>query len=154
MKNNKKKVQNESSMSLTEFKSWLNGLMEFQDDTWAPTPEQWRAIVDKIMKLKDSEPTKQQPVHSRQTTDNFINDNFINDNNSSSTQQRQKPAQPLMSRFGQPVDTGNDTPVVPPSAAPRVDMTKAVPFGVPLGSQSPAKTMDIDSSSGYKSALV
>jgi len=149
MKNNKKKVQNESSMSLTEFKSWLNGLMEFQDDTWAPTPEQWRAIVDKIMKLKDSEPIKHQSVHIRQTPDNFINDN-----NSSNTQQQQKPAQSLMSRFGQPVDTGNDTPVVPPSAAPRVDMTKAVPFGVPLGSQSPAKTMDIDSSSGYKSALV
>lgn len=151
MKNNKKKVQNESSMSLTEFKSWLNGLMEFQDDTWAPTPDQWRAIVDKIMKLKDHEPIKNES--SRYATDGGSykeNNNTVTQSAAQSAPQTQRS---VMSRFGQ-VDPSNDVPAAAPSTAPRVDLTKAVPFGVPLGSAAPAKTLDIDSSKGYKSALV
>lgn len=142
---NKKKVTDtkQSSMTLVEFKSWLNGLMEFQDENWAPSPEQWRSIIDKIMNLKVEavEQYSERPSSVRTA------------NTSVDSQQPRTPQQ-IGSRMSSPATVEVVDVETPVSKAPRVDLSKTVPFGVPLGSANPAKTLDIDTTNGYKSSLV
>lgn len=39
--------------TVPEFKTWLEGIMQFQDDDWSPNREQWEEIYEKIMNLKE-----------------------------------------------------------------------------------------------------
>jgi len=39
--------------TVPEFKTWLDGIMQFQDDDWSPNREQWEEIYAKIMDLKE-----------------------------------------------------------------------------------------------------
>jgi len=39
--------------SVSEFQTWLDGIMEFQESGWSPTPEQWKSIYQKIQNLKE-----------------------------------------------------------------------------------------------------
>jgi hypothetical protein len=39
--------------TVPEFKTWLEGIMQFQNKDWSPTREQWDEIYDKIMNLKE-----------------------------------------------------------------------------------------------------
>lgn len=41
-----KKVK--KTVTLAEFKAWLEGVEELQPDTWTPTAEQWKLIRNKI----------------------------------------------------------------------------------------------------------
>lgn len=138
----KKKTKTETSkMSLQEFKSWLKGIMEFQDDSWTPRPEQWRSIVDKIMDLEDyQQPTSQIPATNYKVTGGVV----------------PQPAQSSQSKFASlPKSDEHHTTTVDVSNAPRIDMSKSVPFAVPLGNpEKPAQAMHIDSSKGYKSDLI
>ncbi len=34
--------------TLAEFRAWLSGVEELQPEDWAPTPDQWKLIRDKI----------------------------------------------------------------------------------------------------------
>lgn len=49
------KTKSKPRLSVQEFQTWLQGIMEFQSDDWSPNPEQWNAIYDKIMNLKTDE---------------------------------------------------------------------------------------------------
>lgn len=46
------KKKSKSKLTVQEFQTWLEGIMEFQDSDWSPNKEQWVAIYDKIMNLK------------------------------------------------------------------------------------------------------
>lgn len=39
--------------TVPEFKTWLEGIMQFQDSDWSPNREQWDEIYQKIMDLKE-----------------------------------------------------------------------------------------------------
>lgn len=54
----RKKIKTNKSMTITEFKFWLKGLVEFQPDSWAPSKEQWKTIEEKIFNLKNDEETE------------------------------------------------------------------------------------------------
>ena len=41
--------------TLEEFKNWLEGLEEFQDDGWIPNSEQWETIKGSIYLIKEEE---------------------------------------------------------------------------------------------------
>lgn len=41
------------TLSLRDFRSWLSGVEEMQDDGWSPSAEQWRRIRVKIDMIKD-----------------------------------------------------------------------------------------------------
>lgn len=49
------KAKSKPRLSVQEFQTWLQGIMEFQNDDWSPNPQQWSAIYDKIMNLKTDE---------------------------------------------------------------------------------------------------
>lgn len=49
------KPKGKSRLNVQEFQTWLQGIMEFQSDEWAPNAQQWAAIYDKIMNLKTDE---------------------------------------------------------------------------------------------------
>lgn len=49
---NSNKPKTKSRLSVQEFQTWLQGIMEFQSPDWSPNAEQWAAIFDKIMNLK------------------------------------------------------------------------------------------------------
>lgn len=46
------KKKSKAKLTVQEFQTWLEGIMEFQDSDWSPNKEQWIAIYDKIMNLK------------------------------------------------------------------------------------------------------
>jgi len=39
--------------TVSEFQTWLDGIMEFQESGWSPSAEQWKAIYQKIQNLKE-----------------------------------------------------------------------------------------------------
>jgi len=49
------KPKTKSKLSVQEFQTWLQGIMEFQSADWSPNAEQWAAIFDKIMNLKSDD---------------------------------------------------------------------------------------------------
>lgn len=63
----KKKSKNEISVS--EFKSWISGIEDMQEDDWVPNKSQWDKIKAKIELLSDdyieSSPVEQ-PMVNRQ----------------------------------------------------------------------------------------
>lgn len=48
-------------LSLNEFRAWLSGVEEMQDESWTPSPTQWRTIRTKIEEVID-------PVQQQQRT--------------------------------------------------------------------------------------
>lgn len=46
------KKKSKAKLTIQEFQTWLEGIMEFQDSDWSPNKEQWVAIYEKIMNLK------------------------------------------------------------------------------------------------------
>jgi hypothetical protein len=57
-----------SSQSLTEFRAWLSGVEEMQDEDWAPNVSQWALIRKRIGMIEDFEdktPSIQQNIHTR-----------------------------------------------------------------------------------------
>lgn len=49
------KQKTKQRLSVQEFQTWLQGIMEFQSSDWSPNAEQWAAIFEKIMNLKTEE---------------------------------------------------------------------------------------------------
>lgn len=45
--------KNQKKFTVAEFKTWLEGIMQFQNDDWSPNREQWDEIYSKIMNLKE-----------------------------------------------------------------------------------------------------
>lgn len=47
-----------AKLTIKEFQTWLEGIMEFQSSDWSPNKEQWDSIYDRIMNLKqETNPT-------------------------------------------------------------------------------------------------
>jgi len=69
--------------TLEEFKNWLEGLEEFQDEGWIPNAEQWGTIKGSIYLIKEEEyydeavtypqPTAQQMLHPQQHQQQTVN---------------------------------------------------------------------------------
>lgn len=58
--------------TVPEFKTWLEGIMQFQNPEWSPNREQWEEIYSKIMDLK--EPVTKEKMSLNQSTMDEIND--------------------------------------------------------------------------------
>lgn len=57
----------DSTISLAEFKAWLQGVEEMQDADWAPTLVQWRRIRAKFMLIEQSgPPTRRHMTYAEQ----------------------------------------------------------------------------------------
>lgn len=82
----KKKHKSKTKITINEFQTWLEGIMEFQDDDWSPNNEQWNAIYERIMNLKDA--TNNSVNISKQSINEIVNEtrseiynNIIAENN-------------------------------------------------------------------------
>lgn len=63
-------MSDENKVSVSDFKNWLSGVLDFQPDDWTPNETQWAKIKDKIDQL-DETPTvvnvkAEAPVQSNQ----------------------------------------------------------------------------------------
>lgn len=47
------------TLSATEFKSWISGVTEMQEKTWAPNAQQWAKIKAKIDMLEEGSYTQE-----------------------------------------------------------------------------------------------
>jgi hypothetical protein len=66
-KTKKNSTKNVTPMSVQEFKMWIKGLSDFQDDSWSPNKPQWEHIRLLIDSLSDTvvvtnRPQSQQPI--------------------------------------------------------------------------------------------
>lgn len=52
----KKKLSNDP-VTISEFQSWLSGVVEFQAKDWTPNKQQWEAILNKINNLTNETQT-------------------------------------------------------------------------------------------------
>lgn len=46
-------MSDETKVTVSEFKNWLSGVLDFQPDDWVPNAEQWEKIHNKINQLDD-----------------------------------------------------------------------------------------------------
>jgi len=123
----KRKKSEEGGISLLEFRAWLQGIEEMQDDTWAPNTEQWKKIKAKIADIVEEE------IEVPTNTTNFGYGGGT-----------------ATSRANGQVGYGGGAAPARVSelpAAPRLQQQ-------PISNPNPAKTPDIDSSNGYISSLV
>lgn len=115
--------------TIKEFQSWLDGLLEFQEDSWTPTAAQWKTIKERIYNLKEEVVQHiQQPV---QTT------GFI---------QHQVPRQEPIQAPAQGQSTGlsvtafdpNSIQLLPTDDGPveRISVPALAPIGAGLGTPS------------------
>lgn len=97
-KTTKKKTTRKQKLStepvtISEFQSWLSGVVEFQPKDWTPNKQQWEAILNKINHLTDDntnniqqqnqpmQPNQQQmqhPQHSSQHRVSYMGDPNMN----------------------------------------------------------------------------
>lgn len=57
-KTRKKRLQKQT---LTEFRAWLSGVEEMQDDGWVPSESQWQLIRERIGLITEPEPVVHTP---------------------------------------------------------------------------------------------
>jgi len=122
-------------LTIKEFKMWLQGVEEMQDENWIPTATQWKRIREKIDDINDqapAAPAQPAPVMYAPPAPTYAT-----------------PAGPTVLAPG---GMGNPAGATAPSFAPAPP-----PAGVPLASgseQIPVKTPNIDTTNGqYRSAF-
>lgn len=49
-------MSDKNTITIKEFRMWLQGVEEMQDAAWVPNPMQWRRIREKIDTIVDAEP--------------------------------------------------------------------------------------------------
>jgi hypothetical protein len=49
-------MSNQKKLSVSDFKNWLEGVLDFQEEGWTPNLDQWTKILGKIEELDDSTP--------------------------------------------------------------------------------------------------
>jgi hypothetical protein len=47
----------DQKITIKEFKMWLEGVIEMQDDGWTPDPKQWTKILEKIHNINEESGT-------------------------------------------------------------------------------------------------
>lgn len=64
----RKKTTVSDIIPVRDFKSWINGITEFQAADWVPNVQQWKAIMEKIQQLEEAAPVAQptQPTQPAQ----------------------------------------------------------------------------------------
>lgn len=130
-------------ITVKEFKMWLQGVEEMQDDDWTPTAVQWKRIREKINQIADTAPAPT-PVTYRGPAE--------------------APAMPFPAPGAAPPMPPSGMSAAPsslqlPPNMPAAPRTAVTPGGLPvsLASQPGAKvkTPDIDTSNGnYNSQFV
>lgn len=64
----KVKAKTVKKITPMELKTWLDGYCAAHPENWAPTPEQWVIIRDKIFALKDFKNDGEDTANNRQAT--------------------------------------------------------------------------------------
>jgi hypothetical protein len=61
-------AEDKNKISLEEFRAWLQGVEEMQEDDWAPNMTQWKKIREKIDEISSTQPQfATLPVHQPMT---------------------------------------------------------------------------------------
>lgn len=55
-------MNDEKRVSVSEFKNWLSGVLDFQPDDWVPNEQQWAKIRNKIDQLDDTPTVVSRPT--------------------------------------------------------------------------------------------
>jgi hypothetical protein len=115
------------TISLKDFKSWLQGVEDMQETGWTPSPIQWQKIRDKINLIEE---VVVNPIPTNYTHRNVV-------------------AGPSI-----PQSQFDESPIIPrPSQSPKVS-TYIAPPATPPHFDTP-KTPDIDTSNGnYRSTFI
>jgi len=102
--------------TVPEFKTWLTGIMQFQNKDWSPNREQWEEIYSKIMDLK--EPVNREKLSLTDSALDEINNivyyhitDALKEKISQQLQQPQPHTQPIM---------GQQTPIPNPNPNPNL----------------------------------
>lgn len=127
---NANKSKTKVKLTVQEFQTWLQGIMEFQDSDWSPNPEQWNAIFDKIMNLKVEEgvSTSNISAASLKKIEEILKKNITSNSIYDSYQQEQyqmtrTPSAPLLA----PEPTTNQTPMQPIPLVTSEEFTQLTP---------------------------
>lgn len=54
-------TEEKPKITVNDFKNWIKGVIEMQDDDWVPDAKQWNKILTKIYEIDDSQPTSTRP---------------------------------------------------------------------------------------------
>lgn len=57
----------DKKITIAEFRCWLEGVEEMQDEAWVPSPTQWKRIRDKLNTIDDTPPPAPAPVAVQHT---------------------------------------------------------------------------------------
>ncbi len=133
-------------ITVSEFKSWLQGIRDMLGQDWVPTAEQWKRICEKIDMLKD---TPQQAVQPAVTYSRPI------------TMEMSQP--PISTPNALPARPAGPSSLAAPPMMPQLPQMVSSPGGMPVlkgpftadNPASPVKTPTIDTSNGkYDSSFV
>lgn len=133
-------------ISVSEFRFWLQGVEEMQEEGWTPNSQQWAKIREKIDQIAEAEQSARPPLQYPQGA-------------------RQPDARPSTTPVQNAVPPSIPVPVGPSNLqatpqmprAPRAATTNSgLPVSLSTGqSQAPIRTPDIDTSGGgYDSQFV
>lgn len=126
------------SLSVSEFRSWLEGVEDMQGDDWSPSLEQWKKIRSKIELLEEVD--YEELIKTTVT-------NTPNTKSSAPAVTYDPYGRPLMAPVQMPLQTG-------PSFIDELGSNAKVTTMMPITPQPPnsiigsVKTPDIDTSSG------
>lgn len=113
-------------ITLEQFRAWLEGVEEMQEEGWAPDVRQWtkiRSRIDNIESTPVQQAVPQQVMHAPQP-------------------------------FTPPASSAFDQVKPQSTPAPRVDMSSNAPIANDPSGKMPVKTPDIDTTTGeYESAF-
>lgn len=127
----------EKPISVREFRMWLQGVEEMQDDDWTPSPQQWKRIRQKINSINEAAPPAPAPAAPPPPPLQIASPTFVNPNARA----------PGLTLPEQAIPAGPSSLVIPQS---RPQMNPLLAGG---GGQ--IKTPDIDTSAnGYESGFV
>ncbi len=54
-------IEEKPKITVNDFKNWIKGVIEMQDDDWVPDAKQWNKILSKIYEMDDNQPTSTRP---------------------------------------------------------------------------------------------
>lgn len=47
-------MSEQKKLSVSDFKNWLEGVLDFQEEGWTPNLDQWNKILEKVAELDDT----------------------------------------------------------------------------------------------------
>jgi hypothetical protein len=158
-----------TKITISEFKAWLEGITDLQGEEWSPNPEQWKKIKSKLFSIEgfDLPVERQITIIVERALGKVRWQNFVPP--AAQPQQLwQPPVQPIDANGVpiQPAQPASLPPIIPPTSS-SLGGIGAPPSGTPIPGVpgaaqgnldpnkairiEPAKTPDIDTSGGgYK----